>query len=125
VTLLLDTHVLIWWLAEPRRLSPGAHAAIADGANLVFVSAASAWEMGIKARLGKLNVPDDLEEQLRRERFTELPVRIAHARESSALPPLHRDPFDRMLVAQSRIESLTLVTADPLVLAYGGRTLRA
>lgn len=125
MTLLLDTHVLLWWLMEPSRLAPAARGAIADGANLVFVSAASVWEMEIKARLGKLQIPDDLDDQMKRERFMELPVRMAHARESSALPLLHRDPFDRMLVAQSRAESLTLVTTDPLVLAYGGRTLRA
>lgn len=125
MTLLLDTHVLIWWLMQPERLSAAARDAIASGGNIVFVSAASVWEMEIKSRLGKLAMPDDLDAQMRRERFTELPIRIAHARAMAELPLLHRDPFDRMLVAQSRVETLTLVTTDPLVLAYGGRTLQA
>ncbi len=125
MTLLLDTHVLLWWLADPARLSAPARRAIADGANIVFVSAASVWEMEIKAGLGKLKVPDDLPAQMQQERLVELPVRMSHAQAVASLPPLHRDPFDRMLIAQARAETLTLVTADSLVLAYGGRLLRA
>lgn len=125
MTLLLDTHVLLWWLTDPARLSAPAREAIADGGNIVFVSATSAWEMEIKAGLGKLKVPHDLPVQMERERFSELPVRIAHSQALADLPLLHHDPFDRMLVAQARVETLTLVTADSLVLAYGGRLLRA
>ncbi len=125
MTLLLDTHVLLWWLTEPQRLTDAAREAIADGANIVFVSAASVWEMEIKSGLGKLRVPDDLPAQMEREHFHELPVRISHTRALAELPEVHRDPFDRMLVAQARAETLTLVTTDPLVLAYGGRQLRA
>ncbi len=102
VNLLLDTHVLIWWLADPGRLSVRAREAIGDGGNIVFVSAVSVWEMAIKAGLGKLRRPDDLDAQMKRERFQELPLRHAHAQAVAQLQMLHRDPFDRMLIAQAR-----------------------
>ena len=125
MNLLLDTHVLLWWLTDPASLSQQAQAAIASGENLVFVSAASVWEMTIKSGLGKLNMPNDLDQQMQIERFDELPIRIADARLVATLPALHRDPFDRMLVAQARNNSLILVTRDRLILAYGGKMLRA
>lgn len=125
MNLLLDTHVLIWWLADPSRLSLRAQEAIGDGGNIVFVSAVSVWEMAIKAALGKLRRPDDLDAQMKRERFQELPLRHAHAHAVAQLRMLHRDPFDRMLIAQARAESLTLVTDDATVLGYGGQMLRA
>lgn len=125
MNLLLDTHALIWWLDDPRMLEEAARAAIADGGNLVFVSAASAWEMRIKSATGKLHVPRDLGEQMRRERFEELPIRIAHTEALEELPMLHRDPFDRLLVAQAKAESLVLVTKDPKILLYGGKMIRA
>ncbi len=125
MNLLLDTHVLLWWLTDPAKLSRPAREAITSAENLVFVSAASIWEMTIKSDLGKLEIPDDLAEQMQIERFEELPIRIADARLVATLPALHRDPFDRMLVSQAKNNSLTLVTHDRLVLAYGGRTLRA
>lgn len=125
MNLLLDTHVLLWWLTDPAKLSRPAREAITSAENLVFVSAASIWEMTIKSDLGKLEIPDDLAEQMQIERFEELPIRIADARLVATLPALHRDPFDRMLVSQAKNNSLTLVTHDRLVLAYGGRILRA
>lgn len=125
MNLLLDTHVLLWWLTDPASLSQQAQAAIASGENLVFVSAASIWEMTIKSGLGKLTMPNDLDQQMQIERFDELPIRIADARLVATLPALHRDPFDRMLVAQARNNSLILVTRDRLILAYGGKMLRA
>lgn len=123
--LLLDTHVLLWTLSNPSRLDSTLRGVIEDPTNLVFVSAASAWEIEVKRALGKLEAPDDLGEQLERLRFTELPVRIRHLRMLRVLPPLHRDPFDRVLIAQAQADDLTLATHDERVLAYPVRTLRA
>ena len=125
MNLLLDTHVLLWWLTDPAKLSRPAREAITHAENLVFVSAASIWEMTIKSDLGKLEIPDDLAQQMQAERFEELPIRISDAQAVATLPMYHRDPFDRILVAQAKNNSLTLVTHDRLVLAYGGRILRA
>ena len=111
--LLLDTHALLWSLAAPERLHADARRDIQDLRNTVFVSTASVWEMAIKAALGKLSVPDDLDDQLRLNRFDVLEVALAQAVEH--LPMLHRDPFDWMLVAQAQHEGLRLVTRDPLV----------
>jgi len=117
VRLLLDTHVLLWALADPPRLGP-AHDLIVEGRNEVHVSAASAWEITIKRGLGKLRAPKDLPEQLRAARFTTLDITLAHALAVGELPDLHRDPFDRILIAQARTEGLTLITADPQITAY-------
>lgn len=116
--LLLDTHVVLWALTDNARLSIAARDAIADGDNLVFVSAVSAWEITIKRSLGKLRAPDDLVDQLRAAHFDPLHLTVEHALAVGELPDLHRDPFDRMLVAQARVETLTIVTADPQVLRY-------
>jgi PIN domain nuclease of toxin-antitoxin system len=101
MTLLLDTHVLLWWLCHPGQLSRHAKKAIQDGSNRVYVSAAVAWEIAIKKSLGKLSVPDDLEEMMDANRFITLPITIPHALAVLTLPDHHRDPFDRMLVAQA------------------------
>jgi PIN domain nuclease of toxin-antitoxin system len=124
VRLLLDTHALLWWLDDDARLEKSAVDAIA-GAELVAVSAASAWEIGLKQAIGKLRGPDDLSAELATNGFTELPVTVAHALAAGALPPHHSDPFDRMLVAQSQLEGLTLVTRDDHLGAYGIAHLRA
>lgn len=116
--LLLDTHALLWWLAG-EGLENSAQDAIADPENLVAVSAVSAWEICIKKALGKLAAPDDLAEQIDEGGFTELPVTIAHGIAAGALPRHHEDPFDRMLIAQSRIEGLTVVTRDKRFEQYG------
>jgi PIN domain nuclease of toxin-antitoxin system len=118
MNLLLDTQVLLWWLADDRRLRDPARGAIADGANLVAVSAASAWEVAIKAALGKLDAPTDLRDALTESGFEELPISVDHALRAGALPPHHADPFDRMLVAQAAAEALVLVTADERLAAY-------
>lgn len=115
---LLDTHALLWSLAQPEHLHPDAQDALRDPRNQVFVSAATVWEMAIKAALGKLKTPDDLEDQLRLNRFDVLPITFAHARTVEHLPLLHRDPFDRMLVAQATHEGLTLITRDARVQQY-------
>lgn len=122
--LLLDTHALLWWLAGDSGLDGSAAEAIAEAA-FVAVSAASAWEIGIKQAIGKLRGPDDLAAELTANGFTELPVTVAHALAAGALPPHHADPFDRMLVAQARLEGLTVVTRDPRFARYGIAQLRA
>lgn len=116
--LLLDTHALLWWLAD-RELSKPARRAIGDPANDVFVSAVSAWEIAIKASLGKLKAPDDLADCLDEGGFETLPLRVDHALAAGALPRHHDDPFDRALIAQASIESLTVVTRDERFDAYG------
>jgi len=125
MSLLLDTQVLLWCLSEPRRLAPKARRRIESSGQVVFVSAVSAWEMEIKRALGKLEAPSDLGAQLGQLGFTELPIRLAHVTELGSLPSLHRDPFDRMLVAQARVEQLTLVTADEQLLGYPVKLLAA
>lgn len=119
MTLLLDTHALLWWLDDPRLLSAAARRAIGDGKNPVYVSAAVVWEIVIKRSLGKLDAPDDLVEVKAANRFLPLPVTVAHVLAVAALPDHHRDPFDRVLIAQARHEGFKLVTRDSRVLQYG------
>ena len=119
MTILLDTHVVLWWLDDPALLSPAAQAAINDPANTIFISAAVAWEIGIKQALGKLSAPGDFETAIQVSGFQSLPITIAHALAAGRLPVHHRDPFDRMLVAQTQQEGGTLVTRDPHLSAYG------
>lgn len=123
--LLLDTHVLLWWLADDSQLGDEARAAIADGDTLVAVSAASAWEIAIKQQRGKLDAPDDLVARLEQHRFEPLAVTFAHALRAGALDRLHDDPFDRMLVAQAELEGLTVVTRNPSIARYGVPVLAA
>jgi PIN domain nuclease of toxin-antitoxin system len=123
VNLLLDTHALLWWLAGAD-IDDQARAAIADASAVVAVSAASIWEAAIKRELGKLEMPDGLAEVVVEEGFEPLPIRLEHAERAGALPPHHRDPFDRMLVAQAQSEGLTLVTRDPWFDAYDVAILR-
>jgi PIN domain nuclease of toxin-antitoxin system len=117
--LLLDTHALLWALSAPGNLPADIREALEDPANIVFVSAASAWEMAIKQARGKLRYPAaDVAAALGRASLLELPVTIRHAEAAARLPPLHRDPFDRMLVAQAQTEGLSLVSRDPAVRQY-------
>lgn len=116
MTLLLDTHVLLWWAGDDPRLGTATRAAIASDA-LVAVSAVSAWEIAIKQALGRLTAPP-LRELLAAEGFRELPLTVDHALEAGGLPDVHRDPFDRALVAQARVEGLVLVSADPKLSGY-------
>jgi PIN domain nuclease of toxin-antitoxin system len=117
VNLLLDTHVLIWW-DEGRRLAAEARRAIAD-ADSVYVSAASAWEVAIKTGLGRLRPTRTVEHAVDESGFLELPVTFRHAERVGKLPPHHRDPFDRLLIAQADVEELTLVTRDAVFARYG------
>lgn len=130
--LLLDTHVLLWWLADDRRLQPGWREALGSPDSLVMVSAASIWEMAIKIAIGKLAIDpetdsssgsDELAKLLDRCGFVELPVTAAHAAGVARLPLFHADPFDRLLIAQARIEQLTIATADQAFAAYDVETL--
>ena len=123
--LLLDTHVLLWWLDDPSLIAGDARELIADPRRPVFVSAAAAWEITIKRQLGKLDAPDDLEDALERERFQHLPIAIHHAVAVAELPPIHGDPFDRIQIAQARLEGLTIVTRDGWIPRYDVRCLRA
>ena len=112
MNLLLDTHVLLWWLSDDKMLGAKARAAIADSGTQVFVSAATAWEISIKMTLGKLDAPDNFEEALATSGFTPLPIMVEHALAAGRLPDHHRDPFDRMLIAQAQLEELLVVTHD-------------
>ena len=116
--LLLDTHVLLWALTDDSSLTAAARAAIVDGRNRVVVSAVSAWEITIKRSLGKLRAPADLAKEVAAHRFTPLAVSLEHALAVGALPDLHRDPFDRLLVAQAGVEGLTIVTRDRAIARY-------
>jgi PIN domain nuclease of toxin-antitoxin system len=115
--LLLDTHVFLWWRGEPSRLASTVRSRIAE-ADLVFVSAASAWEAAIKVSVGRLELPDTVEAGVIASGFEKLLITFAHAERAAALPPHHRDPFDRMLVAQAQAEGLTLVTQDRVLESY-------
>lgn len=121
--LLLDTHALLWWLAGDRRLTVRSKKAIVDEDNPVFVSAASAWEIAIKFRLGKLPgakvLVDDIAGTVAEQDFMPLSVSMVHAQRAGVLPGAHRDPFDRMLIAQAQSEGLTLVSNESLFDGYG------
>jgi len=123
--LLADSHVLVWWLDDPGKLSAGARKAIADPRNDVLVSSASVWELGLKIARGKLQMPDHFLTVLREDGFSDLAVTNNHAETSIHLPPIHGDPFDRMLIAQVLEEGLVLVTRDQLIQQYEVPLLRA
>lgn len=119
---LLDTHAFLWWILDDPRLSRRAAAIIADAGNEILFSAASAWEIVIKAQFGRIAFEDNIVEFIPRQvsanGFRNLPVHSEHALHVSKLPLLHRDPFDRMLVAQAQIEKVPLLTADQAVAQY-------
>jgi len=120
--LLLDTHVFLWWLADDERIGPATRHNLADPNNLVWVSAASIWEMAIKLGSGKLAIVQleetALAELIPRAGFSELPVTARHAAAVASLPRHHSDPFDRLLIAQAKLEQATLVTADRALVDY-------
>ncbi|MEO7853676.1 MAG: type II toxin-antitoxin system VapC family toxin [Rubrivivax sp.] len=125
--LLLDTHAFLWWVTNDERLSAAARGAVADADNEVFVSAASAWEIATKQRLGKLDdlpsVGERYGELVSADGFQHLPVDHRHALRAGGYALEHRDPFDRMLAAQSDLERMPLVTRDPAFTLFGTRTL--
>lgn len=112
MSLLLDTPILLWWLSDDLLLPTAAREAIASPESEVLVSAATAWEIAIKQAAGRLDAPNDLLEVVEANDFESLPITAVHALAAGALPPHHSDPFDRMLIAQARTESLTLISAD-------------
>lgn len=122
MNLLLDTHIALWWLADDPALGNRARDAIADARNGVWVSAASAWEVAIKAALGRLQLPgpaaDVLPAALAANDFSPLPITVEHALRVTDLPPIHNDPFDRILIAQAIAQSLTVVSADAVFARY-------
>ena len=120
---LVDTHVLLWWLMDHPGLGASARQAIADARNVVFVSAASGWEVAVKRTLGKLQAPDDLETRIGEQGFASLSITFRHAEQAGGLPLLHRDPFDRVLIAQAQVEDLILITNDDRIKQYDVRTL--
>jgi PIN domain nuclease of toxin-antitoxin system len=116
--LLLDTHVFLWWRADAPQIGLDARRAIAE-ADVVFVSAATAWGVGIKQALGRLEMPDTVEPGVHDSGFEKLPITLAHAETAAGLPRHHGDPFDRMLAAQALLEDLVLVTHDRSLEPYG------
>ena len=123
--LLLDTHAFLWWLGNDARLGPRARAAIADPEHLVFVSAASAWEIAVKRVNGKLEAPGDITSWIAGNDFVELRIDVQHAVAAAELPPHHSDPFDRLLIAQARQEQMTLVADDAEMKKYDADLLPA
>ena len=121
-SLLLDTHVFLWWQAGDPRLGNEAKEQVSQ-APLVFISAASAWEAAIKTGLGRLRLPQTVEAGVEEAGFSKLPVTFAHAERVSSLPRHHADPFDRLLIAQAQHEGLTLVTHDSAFRSYDVATL--
>ncbi|MEX2184149.1 MAG: type II toxin-antitoxin system VapC family toxin [Chloroflexota bacterium] len=123
--LLLDAHTLLWWLADDGGLATTARRAIADPASDVLVSAATVWEIGIKRSLGKLTAPDDLLGAIEAAGFDGIPVTLSDGDAAAGLPPHHRDPFDRMLVAQAMRLGAVLVSRDTAFAPYGVDVLNA
>lgn len=117
--ILLDTHILLWWLENSSSLTEEARKRISDAENTIFVSAVSLWEIWLKQSLGKLRLPSDFAERLSAESFESLPLTGDQARRVASLPWHHRDPFDRMLIAQAQVEKLALLTSDEALTAYG------
>jgi len=119
---LLDTYVLLWWITDDLRLPAYVKSIIAENKNELFFSAAGCWEIAIKYRLGKIKLPQKPDifiiDQLSKNAIQNIPIHASHALYECNLPNLHRDPFDRMLVSQSRIEKMPIITGDPLIKQY-------
>ncbi|MCJ7568470.1 MAG: type II toxin-antitoxin system VapC family toxin [Anaerolineales bacterium] len=124
---LLDTHTFLWWIDDAPNLSDKAREILTDAGNTIFVSVASGWEIAIKTGIGRLQVEGDPErlfpEQIARNAFQTLPIQMSHALHTVHLPYYHRDPFDRLLVSQSQIEDLPIVTRDPAIGHYEVETI--
>jgi PIN domain nuclease of toxin-antitoxin system len=124
---LLDTHVFLWWITDAPQLPPSIRELIADGGNELFLSAASCWEIAIKAGLGKITLPGHpdrfISDQMVSNAVQALPIEASHALHVFHLPPYHRDPFDRIIIAQAQLESMPIITSDPLFPKYKIKTI--
>lgn len=125
MNVLLDTHALIWALENNPTLSEKARSTIINGSSIVFVSAATVWEISLKRALGKLQAPDNLIEEIESHRFTLLDITARHADNAGKLPAIHHDPFDRLLISQTQLEKLVLITRDAHIQRYGIECLQA
>ncbi|MBD2394799.1 type II toxin-antitoxin system VapC family toxin [Cyanobacterium aponinum UTEX 3222] len=127
MNILLDTHCWLWWLVEPEKLSQTAIATIQNNQNKLYLSVASIWEIGIKYKLGKLDLPISPEilipQQMQIDKISSLSISVAHALNASILPSYHKDPFDRMLIAQSQLESMTIISNDSMFNSYNVQVL--
>lgn len=123
--ILIDTHVLLHWAESPRLVSEEARLVMASGRSTLFFSHASLWELHIKIALGKLKLPDTPRVLMQRARCRELPITVTHIEETASLPHIHGDPFDRMLIAQSRSDDLVLLTHDRVIPKYDITTIAA
>lgn len=123
MNLLLDTHIILWWLDNNDKLPEEYFSAIADSNNICFISSATIWEISIKSALGKLEIPDNFTDILEQEGFNELQISWEHAARIRQLPSHHKDPFDRLIIAQAIIEDYTLLTVDKIIPEYGVKLL--
>ena len=119
---ILDTHVFLWWNMDSPQLSAAAREFITEGGNELFLSAACAWEIAIKCARGRLTLPEEpgvyVASRMAAQRIQPLPVQVSHALHVFSLPEIHQDPFDRLIIAQSQLENLPIVTADPTIAQY-------
>jgi PIN domain nuclease of toxin-antitoxin system len=123
--LLLDTHAFLWWLSDDSQLGEDTRRVISNPRNQVYVSAASTWEISIKKTIGKLSAPDDMDAIVEDEGFDKLPITLFHGEQAGLLPEHHKDPFDRMLIAQAQAEGLIIITNDEKITRYNIRTMDA
>lgn len=123
--ILLDTHSLLWWLSDDQKLGEKARVLIAEPQNHIYVSAATTWEISIKKTLGKLKAPDDIDGIVEEGDFEKLSISLFHGEQAGNLPNIHKDPFDRMLIAQAQAEGLEILTKDPNIPKYGVKTIDA
>lgn len=125
MNILLDTHTLLWWLDDYKKLSKKAFELIKDPENICYVSSASLWEISIKRKLGKLKIPNSFYDIFDQQNFEELSISFEHSKNIFLLPNVHKDPFDRMLISQSIVENLTLLSKDKVFKKYSIRVIAA